>query len=92
MSGEILTFASIDQIGPDIVWADSHLFFVTFDPTSLRPSAVKSVAVGEANPLANTIFSELDPTLTLSIAAGEQGDDLIINSGAEARDLAGCGE
>ena len=81
ISGEILTFASIDQIGPDIVWgSDSHLFFVAIDPTSLRPSAVKSITVGEANPLAQIVFSEQDPTLTLSIAAGEQGDDLIINS------------
>ena len=81
MSGEILTFASIDQIGPNVVWgSDSHLFFVAIDPTSLRPSAVKSVAVGEANPLAKTIFNEQDPALTLSIAAGEQGDDLIITS------------
>ncbi|MEL0217660.1 MAG: prolyl oligopeptidase family serine peptidase [Gammaproteobacteria bacterium] len=81
ISGEILAFASIDQIGPDIVWgSDSHLFFVAIDPTSLRPSAVKSITFGETNPLAQIVFSEQDPTLTLSIAAGEQGDDLIINS------------
>ena len=81
ISGEILTFASIDQIGPDIVWgSDSHLFFVAIDPKSLRPSAVKSITVGEANPLVQTVFSEQDPTLTLSIATGGQGDDLIITS------------
>jgi len=81
ITGEILTITSIDQIGPDIVWgSDSHLFFVAIDPTSLRPNAVKSITVGEANPAPKTVFSERDPTLTLSIAAGEQGDDLIINS------------
>ena len=81
ISGEILTIISIDQIGPDIVWgSDSHLFFVAIDPTSLRPNAVKSITVGEANPAPKTVFSERDPTLMLSIAAGEQGDDLIINS------------
>ena len=81
ISRKIVTFSSIDQIGPEIIWgSDSHLFFVAIDPKTLRPSTVQSITIGGVGSVVQTVFSEPDPTLTLSIAASAQGNELIITS------------